>query len=119
MLLSSFLWFLGTLILLLFVQRWVHRHLHGVAYLLTGHADMALLLYSLPLLPGVALHELSHAIMAALLGVKTANLTLIPRRQPNGHVRLGSVQVERVDAVRSSLIGVAPLLVGSVAILLI
>jgi hypothetical protein len=119
MLLSSFLWFLGTLILLVLVQRWVHRHLHGVAYLFSRQADMALMLYSLPLLPGVALHELSHAIMAALLGVKTANLTVIPQRQSDGHVRLGSVQVERVDAVRSSLIGLAPLVAGSVAILLI
>jgi hypothetical protein len=119
MLLSSFVWFLATLILLVLIQRWVHRHLHGVAYLISGQADMALLLYALPLLPGVALHELSHAIMAALLGVKTANLTLIPRRQPDGHVRLGSVQIERVDVVRSSLIGLAPLLAGSVAILVI
>src|SRR5512135_1283708 len=119
MLLASFLWFLGTLIVLVLVQRWVHQHLHGAAYLITGHADMALMLYSLPLLPGVALHELSHAIMATLLGVKTANLTIIPQRHPDGHVRLGSVQVERVDAVRSSLIGLAPLLAGSSAILLI
>jgi len=119
MLFSSFVWFLGTLVLLVLVQRWVHKHLHGVAYLITGQADMALMVYSLPLLPGVALHELSHAIMAALLGVKTANLTLIPQRQPDGHVRLGSVQVERVDVVRSSLIGLAPLLAGSVAIVLI
>ena len=44
---------------------------------------------SLPLLPGVALHELSHALMATVLGVKMANLTLIPQRQPDGHVRLG------------------------------
>lgn len=119
MVLSSFAWFLGALILLVLVQRWVHKHLHGVAYLISGQADMALMLYSLPLLPGVALHELSHAIMAAVLGVKTANLTLIPQRQPDGHVRLGSVQVERVDVVRSSLIGLAPLLAGSVAVLLI
>jgi hypothetical protein len=119
MLLSSFVWFLGTLLLLVLVQRWVHQHLHGVAYLISGHADMALMLYSLPLLPGVALHEVAHALMATLLGVKTANLTIIPQRQPDGHVRLGSVQVERVDAVRSSLIGLAPLIAGSVAILLI
>ncbi len=119
MLFSSFLWFLSTLILLVLMQRWVHKHLHGVAFLLTGHEDMALMLYALPLLPGVALHELSHAVMAALLGVKTANLSLIPRRQPDGHVRLGSVSVERVDAVRSSLIGLAPLLTGGIAILLI
>jgi len=119
MLLSSFLWFIITLVLLVLVQRWVHQHLHGVAYLITGHEEMALMLYALPLLPGVALHELSHAVMARLLGVQTANLTVIPRRQDDGHVRLGSVQVERVDAVRGSLIGLAPLLVGSVAILLI
>src|SRR5512136_166341 len=119
MLVSAFLWFLGTLILLVLVQRWVHKHLHGVAYLISGHADMALMLYSLPLLPGVALHELSHAIMATLLGVKTANLPLIPQRQADGHVRLGSVQVERGDVVRSSLIGLAPLLAGSAVILLI
>ena len=119
MLLSSFVWFLSTLILLVLVQRWVHQHLHGVAYLISKQADMALMLYSLPLLPGVALHELSHAAMATLLGVKTANLTLITQRQADGHVRLGSVQVERVDAVRSSLIGLAPLLAGSAAILLI
>jgi len=117
--LSSFLWFLGALLLLVLVQRWVHQHLHGIAYLLSRERDMALLLYSLPLLPGVALHELSHALMATVLGVKTANLTLIPQRQADGHVRLGSVQVERVDVVRSSLIGLAPLLVGSVAIMLI
>ena len=115
MLLSSFVWFLGTLLLLVLVQRWVHKHLHGVAYLISEHADMALMLYSLPLLPGVALHEVAHALMATLLGVKTANLTIIPQRQPDGHVRLGSVQVERVDAVRSSLIGLAPSLVASQA----
>jgi hypothetical protein len=119
MLLSSFLWFIITLVLLVLVQRWVHQHFHGVAYLITGHEEMALMLYALPLLPGVALHELSHAIVARLLGVQTANLTVVPRRQDDGHVRLGSVQVERVDVVRGSLIGLAPLLTGSFAILLI
>ncbi len=105
--------------LLVLVQKWVHQHLHGVAFLLTGHADVALTLYALALLPGVALHELSHALMAMLLGVKVGNFTIVPRRQPDGHVRLGAVQVEVVDPVRSSLIGLAPLLVGSLAILLI
>jgi hypothetical protein len=117
--LDAFLWFMAALILLMLVQRWIHQHLHGVAYLFTGHHDIALLLYALPLLPGVALHEVAHATMAALLGVKTAHLTIVPQRQADGHVRLGSVQVERVDVVRSSLIGVAPLLAGSVAIVLI
>ena len=115
----SLIWFLLALILLVVLQRWIHRHLHGVALLLTGHDDMALILYSLPLLPGVALHEISHALVATLLRVRSAKLTIVPRRQPDGHVRLGSVQVERVDALRASLIGLAPLLFGSLAVLLI
>jgi hypothetical protein len=116
---SPYVWFLLSLLMLVLVQKWIHRHLHGLAYLLTGHEDAALMLYALPLLPGVALHEIAHALMASLLGVKSANLTIIPSRQPDGHVRLGSVQVERVDAVRASLIGLAPLLFGSAAVLLI
>jgi hypothetical protein len=117
--LPPFIWFFTALILLVILQRWIHRHLHGIALLLTGRDDMALIVYSLPLLPGVMLHELSHALMAALLGVKSAHLSIIPRRQPGGRVRLGSVQVERVDAVRASLIGLAPLLFGSSVVLLI
>ena len=101
------------------VQRWIHQHLHGVALLLTGQPDMAIVLYALPLLPGVALHELSHALMAAVLRVRSANLTIIPRRQPDGHIRLGSVQVEQVDVIRLSLIGIAPLLLGCAAVLMI
>ena len=95
--LPPFAWFFIALILLVILQRWIHRHLHGIALLLTGHDDMALIVYSLPLLPGVMLHELSHALMAALLGVKSANLSIIPRRQP----------------------GLAPLLFGSIVVLLI
>jgi hypothetical protein len=119
MALNPFLWFFAAFLLLVVVQKWIHRHLHGIAFLLTGEQDMALVLYALPLLPGVALHEISHAMMATILGVKSANLTIVPRRQLDGHIRLGSVQVERVDAIRSSLIGLAPLIFGSLVILLI
>ncbi len=119
MFMTSLLWFTGTLLALVLIQKWVHQHLHGIAFLITGQPDIALSLYALVLLPGVALHELAHAITAIVLGVKVGNFTIVPRRQPDGHVRLGAVQVELVDPVRSSLIGVAPLLVGSGVILLI
>ena len=112
-------WFVISLLALVTVVRWIHRHLHGVAYLLTGSRDAALVLYALPLLPGVLLHELSHAVMAFLLRVRTGGLTIIPRRDPQGNVALGSVMVEQVDVVRASLIGVAPLLFGSLAVVLI
>jgi hypothetical protein len=113
---DSFLWFIASLITLFFVVRWIHRHMHGIAYLLTRNREMAVLLYSLPLLPGVILHELSHVLMAFILRVRTQGFTVVPRRETDGRVALGSVMVERVDAVRASLIGLAPFLAGSIAI---
>jgi uncharacterized membrane protein len=116
---ETLIWFVTSLVALVYVVRWIHQHLHGIAYLWTGNPGMALLLYALPLLPGVLLHEVSHAVMAILLRVRISDLSIVPRRDSRGHISLGSVMVEQVDPVRSSLIGLAPLLFGSGAVLLI
>lgn len=107
----------ATFIPLVLLERWIHQHIHGVALLATRHDDAAVLLYALPLLPGVLLHEFSHWLAARLLGVKTAGMSLLPQRQRDGHVRLGSVTIYQTDVVRASLIGVAPLISGSLAVL--
>jgi len=106
-------------VLLLAVNRWITRHLQGVGLLLFGDGAVATVLYFVVMLPGVALHELSHWAMASLLGVRTGGISLWPRRMRNGRVRLGSVQVQVVDPLRESLIGLAPFLVGTAAVLLI
>ncbi len=116
---ESLLWFIASLVLLVAVTGWIHQHTHGIAYLLTGNPDAALVLYALILLPGVLLHELSHAVMAFILRVRTSGLTVWPRRDQHGHIALGSVMVEKVDVARASLIGLAPLLFGCGAVLLI
>lgn len=108
--------------LLWLMQRWVHTHLQGLALLLMGNAERATILYALVLLPGVFLHESSHWVTAKLLGVRTAGFSLIPRRQANGSVQLGYVQYYKtadVGAIRESLIGGAPLIVGTAVTLLI
>jgi len=110
---------IATLVPLVALEKWIHQHLHGVAYLFTRNKDAAVLLYAVPLFPGVVLHELSHWMMAKLVGVRTGSLSLLPRRDRSGHVRLGSVVIERTDPIRASLIGVAPLISGSVVVLLI
>jgi hypothetical protein len=102
---------------LVLLERWIHQH-HGVALLATQHDDAAVLLYALPLLPGVMLHEFSHWLVARLLGVKTAGMSLLPQRQRDGHVRLGSVTIYQTDVIRASLIGVAPLISGSLVVIL-
>ena len=103
---------------LLLVERWIHRRMQGVALLLTGDPEIAVVVYALPLLPGIILHELSHALAARLLGAQVGRISIRPERQGD-RIRLGFVPVEKTGVVRDSLIGLAPLLVGSGVTLLI
>jgi hypothetical protein len=115
---APFLWLAGALGLLLLIERWIHRHLQGTMLLLTGEPEMATVLYALPLLPGILLHEASHALVAVLLGARIGRISIRPKLVGQ-RVQLGFVPVEKTDAVRASLIGLAPLLVGSGVILLV
>ncbi|MDY7078326.1 MAG: hypothetical protein SXV54_15525 [Chloroflexota bacterium] len=115
---NPLLWLAATLALLLLTERWIHRHLQGVMLLLTGDHEIAVVLYALPLLPGIILHELSHAFAAVLLGAQVGRISIRPKRAGQ-RVQLGFVPIEKTDSVRASLIGLAPLLAGSGVILLI
>jgi hypothetical protein len=115
-------WVAITFPLLLILQRWIHRHLRGVALLITGRMEWAVLLYAVILFPGVLLHEVSHWVTAKLLGVRTSSFSIIPQMQPDGSVQLGYVEYYRgrnLGAVREGIIGAAPLVTGTLAILLI
>lgn len=117
-----FIWVALAIPVLLLLQRWIHTHLHGVSLLLTGKPERAVIIYSLVLLPGVVIHELSHWLMASLLGVRTGAISVIPQRQPDGSVQLGYVEYYKghtLGAFRESLIGGAPLMAGTAVILLI
>lgn len=120
--LMPIIWAALGLICLLFMQRWIHAHLHGVSLLLVGRPEWAVVVYAVILFPGVLLHEVSHWLVANLLGVRTGGMSLIPRRQSDGSLQLGYVEYyksARVGPIRESLIGAAPLVAGTVAILLI
>jgi hypothetical protein len=116
---SALLVFLATFGAALALERMAHRRLQEVCILLTGNVELATVLYAVVLLPGVALHEISHALMAALLGVRVRRLSLRPERWRGGAIRLGYVEVLRSDALRSGLIGAAPLFAGLAALLVI
>ncbi len=104
--------------LLLWADRWLHQHLQGVMLLLTGDDDIALWLYAMVLLPGVALHELSHAVVAGVVGVKIGRINIFPYRSGK-RIQLGYVPVQETDFIRASLIGGAPLVAGSIAVVAI
>lgn len=120
--LMPFLWAAVSLIILLLMQRWIHAHLHGVSLLLVGRPEAAIVVYVLILFPGVLLHEVSHWLVANLLGVRTGGMSLLPRRNPDGTLQLGYVEYYKTrafDPFRESLIGAAPLVAGTAVILLI
>lgn len=106
-------------LLLLWVKNWLGRHLQGVALLFSGDEQVATIIYYMLLLPGIVLHELSHAVVATLVGVRTRRISLEPKAHRGGAISLGTVHVESSDALRESLIGVAPLLTGSAIIVLL
>jgi len=117
--LATVLIFLAAFGTALMLERMVHRRLQVVCLLLARNVDLATAIYALVLLPGVALHEVSHALMAALLGVRVRRISLRPERSRSGVIRLGYVEVLRSDALRSGLIGAAPLFAGLAALLII
>lgn len=115
-------WVIISIPILLILQRWLHRHIHGLAFLITGRRSWAVLIYAIVLFPGVLLHELSHWITASLLGVRTGSFSVLPRTKSDGSVQLGYVEYYKsanVGPVRESLIGSAPLITGTAVILII
>jgi hypothetical protein len=86
--------------------------------LLTGDREIAVMLYALPLMPGIVLHEVSHALVAKILGARVGRVSIRPKLADE-RIQLGFVPVEETGVVRASLIGLAPLLAGSAVILLI
>lgn len=110
-------WFLITLTGVFIVQTLIHRTLFRVSYAIFGSGRAAFRLYALLLWPGVLLHELAHAITALLLGVRVHRIQLTPTIYEDGSASLGEVWLRQVDFVRSSLIGAAPLVFGSAALI--
>jgi hypothetical protein len=105
---------------LVFLTQWITKHIQGIGYLLSGDGQVALLVYFVLILPGVFVHELSHALVAWVLGVKVRKLSIGPRPKGRSNtVALGSVEIASTGPLRASLIGLAPLIAGSATILLI
>lgn len=117
-LLHQFLAFALTLALMLLLSRWINRQVQILGLRVSGSSDVAVMTYYLLMFPGIVLHELSHFLMARLLGLKVGKFTLGPKKRRNA-VELGSVTVSSGGSVRDSLVGLAPFLTGTVVLLLI
>jgi len=105
-----------NLLPLVYLQRFLHRELQIIIYLITRNKPLTIALFSLLFLPGVMLHEASHYLTAKILGVRTGRFTVIPQAVKDGGLVLGSVEVEKTDILRDSLIGLAPIVAGTLFI---
>jgi hypothetical protein len=112
----TLVWLIIVFFLMLVLRRWIEAHVQGVAYLITRDQTVALWVFFLIFLPGTLVHELSHWLAAKLLGVRTGRIVIWPQAKRDGSLWLGAIQIARVDPVRSSLIGLAPLISGSVLV---
>jgi hypothetical protein len=113
---AGLFWFLLMFVPLVILQRLLHHEIQAIFLILTRNLQLTVTLFSILFMPGVFLHESSHFLMAKLLGVGTRRFSLIPRLLPNGRLQMGYVEVEKADMLRDSLIGLAPLLVGTLFI---
>ena len=112
-LLFGLLWFIVMLVPLILLQRLLHREIQAVFLILSRDPRITMGIFSIIFLPGVFLHELSHFVMAKILQVRTGRFSLLPQSLPDGRLQLGYVETVRADIVRDSLIGAAPLIVGT------
>ena len=110
--LDGLLYFVLTLVPLVFLQRILHREIQAVFLITTRSGPLTIGLFSFLFFPGVFLHELSHYLMARLLGVPTGGFSVLPQVTADGRLILGYVETGRADLVRDSLIGAAPLVAG-------
>jgi hypothetical protein len=111
--LFGLLWFIFMLVPLIVLQRLLHREIQAVFLILTRDSRLTMGIFAMLFLPGVFLHELSHFVMAKILRVRTGKFSIFPKSLPDGRLQLGYVETARADVVRDSLIGAAPLIVGT------
>lgn len=109
-------WLVASFLIMHPLNRWINTRIQGVALLITGSPKLALWFFWVIFVPGTFLHEASHWVTAHMLGVRTGGFSVWPKASANGQLQMGAVQIEIVDPFRHSLIGIAPLIFGSIAV---
>lgn len=105
-----------VLIALYLINRAIIKNLYLISYLLFKTPKLGLYLYFFLFLPGIIVHELSHFFMASLLAVPAGEIDIFPKKIDEKRYTLGSVKYAPTDPLRQNLIGIAPIIFGSIII---
>ncbi len=113
--LSVILTFVISLLLLTWLSNQVNLRLQICLLQITRSQDLTMVLFFLIYMPGVFIHELAHWSMARSLGLQTGKFSVWPKRKGR-YIQLGSVAVQRGGVWLDSLVGMAPLILGSIVL---
>ncbi len=109
--------FFTEFLVLFLTSRFLFKSFYALLHFVFHSQKAAIFLISGFFLPGVLVHELAHLIVAELLRVRTHGIEFVPELSGNS-LKMGGVKVEKSDILRSLLIGIAPVVVGSLLLTL-
>lgn len=106
-----------ALLLVYITQRYVSREISFSVQRLGGSRKHFTDFWSALFLPGTLLHEVSHLLMASALNVRTGDIKILPEfidteEDPTQRIKMGSVQVAKMNPVQGFFVGFAPLITG-------
>lgn len=113
-----FLLFVLELGLLFFISKRLINSLAKTFYRLRFSHKAVVHILAILFLPGTIIHELAHLLVAGVMFIPVGELSVLPEIEGES-VKLGSVQIGKVDPIRMSLVGVAPVIFGVGGILFI
>lgn len=103
-------------LLLFFLSKKLIKSLSLLFYKITKNQKAVVNILAIIFLPGTIFHELAHLLTAGMLLVPVGEISVIPEVEGQ-NVKLGSVQIGKVDPLRLTIVGVAPVILGFLAIL--
>ena len=115
------LFFTLEVALLFVMSRQVYFGFGKIFYRMTKNEKWTGYLIAILFLPGTMVHEFAHFLTALFLLVPVGEIDLIPefdRREEKLGIKLGSVPIGKTDPFRRFIIGIAPLIFGTILIFL-
>ena len=104
--------FVIQLVILSFISNKLFNRIYLFLHRFFKKDSTVVLVVSFVFLPGTFIHELCHAMAVTFLGSRVTAFSIWPRIEGDS-IKMGYAEVEVLDMFRNSLIGVAPLVIGT------